>query len=127
MLVCVAAYAPRINKAMLYHSYSYSSNLHVGHRAAMMAIACIWIGILFALVPRREIPWITYCGKNTMTIFILHGFVIRTLGKELSNLQLSRHWPLFIVMMVVVPLILTLPPVVTFVSPLMRLKRIREK
>jgi len=123
MSVGIIIYAPHINNQMLYHSYSYyPPDFCVVHRIVMMGIAGIWIGILFALIPRKEIPWMTYCGKNTMTVFVLHGFVIRILGKELSKLQLISNCLWFVILVFFIPVVLTLPPVITIIRPLVRLK-----
>lgn len=117
-------YAPQITYPLLYHSCAYfPPDFCVGHRALMMGISCVWIGVLFALVPRRRIPWITYCGRNTMTIFVLHGFVTRMLGKELASLKLNSHWPLFCGLVLLIPVVFTLPPVVAMIRPLIRFKK----
>jgi len=63
------------------YSY-YPPDYGIIHRAAMMAIACAWIDILFVLIPRKRIPWVTYCGKNIMSVFVPHGFLVRILDSE---------------------------------------------
>ena len=103
-------WTPHVQNRMLYHSYAYNyPSFHAGHRAAMLAFGWGWIGVLFTLVPRVKIPWLTYCGQNTMTIFLFHGFVLRFLRKLVPQLQLTRSWPLFIALSVAIPVVLSLP------------------
>lgn len=103
-------WTPHVQNRMLYHSYAYNyPSFHAGHRAAMLAFGWGWIGVLFTLVPRVKIPWLTYCGQNTMTIFLFHGFVLRFLRKLVPQLQLTRSWPLFIALCVAIPVVLSLP------------------
>ena len=78
----------------------------------MLAIGGMWIGVLFTLVPRKRIPWLTYCGQNTMTVFVLHGFILRLLKKYLSYIQLKRSWTVFLLLTVLIPVVLSSPPVV---------------
>lgn len=68
---------------VLYSSYSYEKESYAWtDRALLQLIAFAWIGGLFLIIPGRKLPVISMLGKNTLPIFLLHGFVIRLIGKE---------------------------------------------
>lgn len=50
-------------------------------RVVVLLTAVAWIVLLCTVIPKKKIPVLTYLGKNTMPTFILHGFVIKLLGK----------------------------------------------
>ena len=56
-----------------------------------------------------------------MPVFVLHGFIVRLLNKEIANLQIDSHCIAWVVLSMVIPVVLTLPPVIAVMKPLMRL------
>lgn len=46
-------------------------------RVIWFAVALCWIGLLFCLVPGRKIPGVTVIGRNTLPVFLLHGFLVK--------------------------------------------------
>lgn len=65
----------------LYGSYSYASAGYTpAHKLALLVIG--FGGVLsMGLLPDQKIPVVSQIGKNTMPIYCLHGFVVRSLGK----------------------------------------------
>lgn len=48
-------------------------------RTVCLAVATGWLGFFLTVIPVYRIPAISQIGANTMTIYLLHGFVIRFL------------------------------------------------
>ena len=49
------------------------------NRATLLAFAVVCLGAFVAWMPNRRIPVLTYIGQNTLPVYLLHGFVIKTL------------------------------------------------
>lgn len=48
-----------------------------------MVISFVWIVFLFLsanIILNRRLPIITVIGQNTLPIFLMHGFVVKTIG-----------------------------------------------
>lgn len=75
----------KITKFMLYGSYAYSRMAYgPSVRLQIMLMGFSWIFVLrtiFLWMFRREIPLITYVGKNTLSVFLLHGFICKLMDK----------------------------------------------
>lgn len=72
----------QISAAMLYGSYSYEgAGFGLPKRATLLIIAWIWILTLFNFVPNIKIPVFSEWGKGTFSVFLIHGFIQRWLGK----------------------------------------------
>lgn len=72
-----------ITAQMLYGTYSYSIGYHPGIRLFLFAVACIWIGVFLLLsntLLARRIPPLSSIGRNTLPIYLFHGFIVRTAG-----------------------------------------------
>lgn len=68
---------------MLYGSYSYAIGYHPGIRLLAMGIAAGWIALFSILadsILNRVIPVLTYIGKNTLPIYLFHGFIVKYIG-----------------------------------------------
>ncbi|MBQ2369896.1 MAG: acyltransferase family protein [Peptococcaceae bacterium] len=84
-LMAIAVYVllqdTAIKSHMMFGSYSYAS----GWYNASIRLQLLWIGMswvmffLFTLVPilRFKIPIVSTIGKNTLPVFLLHGFFMR--------------------------------------------------
>lgn len=67
---------------LLYGRESYGScGSSIIERGIVLMTAFAWIELFCTLVPERRIPIISDYGQRTMPIYLLHGFVIRLLGK----------------------------------------------
>lgn len=91
---------------LLYGSYPYSAfDGAPWQRGAAMLAALVWIAFLF-LAARpwldRRIPVITAVGQNTLPVFLLHGWVIRSY----TALELPRPAALWQVLLLTAALVL---------------------
>ena len=85
LLVCIALLCrSSISDNMLYGSYAYAKlQYHAGTRLFLAGVALMWIRAFhFALRPlvNMRIPLITALGKNTLPVFLLHGFAVKYIG-----------------------------------------------
>ena len=122
-LLCalIMIHSSKIHNKMIYHSYPYSMpEFGIVHRLIILLVAWLWIGALFALIPRVKIPWLTYCGQNTISIYLFHGFIIKLIEQVLPALQLNRHYLVFAVLAVLIPVVLSSAPFVKLYKFLMR-------
>lgn len=66
-----------ITNSALYQSVSYEeSGYNVKLKALFLLVALLWLIIFLLLVPNIKIPLISYLGRNTYPIFLLHDFFI---------------------------------------------------
>lgn len=71
-----------ITELMLWGSSSYAHGEYTYYiKMCLQFIACLWIIFLLLYVPDKKIPVISELGKHTFWIFILHGFVVKLIGK----------------------------------------------
>lgn len=96
----------------LSHSYGYYEIGLTGHtalwaamglRALIYLLAAVMIAALFILVPRKS-GKLTKLGRNTMTVYLLHFFVIRIFKKAVP---VCESLPLCLLLCVAVSLALT--------------------
>lgn len=89
---------PHLHTTWLYHSVSYDFNKsNIIARTILLGIGFVFTIALFLLVPNRKIKGITFIGKYTLCIFLLHGFAVILLRyhfnpfiyKEWVNIALS--------------------------------------
>jgi fucose 4-O-acetylase-like acetyltransferase len=67
---------------VLYGSYSYAAaNYDWIHRLLLHITAFAWIGVLFCVIPGGKLPFLSTIGKNTLPVFLFHGFVVRFLRR----------------------------------------------
>lgn len=96
----------------LFGSYPYEKKGYgLPDRLMFMVIGLGWTGLLLRLftgVLDRPIPLLTTLGKNTLPVFLLHGFVIKAIPEHFPQL---RQLPLM-------PLWLTLSLLLLFGNPL---------
>ena len=86
-----------IRHQVLYGSYSYEAMTYgPGTKFLLTMFAVCWIILLLYVVPNKKIAGISYIGKNTFSIFVLHGFLIKLTDKfnlfaysEIENLLLA--------------------------------------
>jgi len=72
-------FIPSITSRLLYGSGCYRVSSDVLLRLILFAVACIWIAFSWALKERanHKIPLVTAIGKNTLPVYLLHGFILR--------------------------------------------------
>ena len=84
----------RIPTKILYGSCAYAvCGGNIWQRALFLAAAFSWIAALLLLTPNRRLPVISAVGRDTMPVYLLHGFVVKLLplawldrGRALWNL-----------------------------------------
>lgn len=85
LLACVAVLCcSSITDNMLYGSYAYEKiQYHAGIRLFLAVVALAWIlTFFFVLRPlvNVRIPLLTRLGQNTLSVFLLHGFIVKYIG-----------------------------------------------
>ena len=86
-------------------------------KGALLLVATAFIALLLLATPNRRIPFVTAVGAGTLSIYILHGFIVRALSitglfcfSEVDNLVLA------LLLSVVMVLALGCKPVAKFFS-----------
>lgn len=122
--VFVFRYASRVPVHWLYHAVSYKGQgSTIFHRAIILGVAWIWIIILYILIPQKRLALLSYCGKNTMPIFLFHGFVLKWLGMVVPMWEMQHSRKLFLLLSILIPLILCSKPFVFLTKPLYQFPR----
>lgn len=91
LVVCIVILCrSSISNNMLYGSYSYDKlQYHAGIRIFLAFMAMVWV-LMFYFVFRPfanvRIPLITTLGKNTLPVFLLHGFIVKYIGYRYPQL-----------------------------------------
>ena len=63
------------------------SSYNILIRAIILGISAVFVYILYVSAVNKKIPYITYLGRNTITVYLLHGIIIRAFRahQELFN------------------------------------------
>ena len=78
--VLLYLFREEISHQWLYWKYPYGKKGgSVLCRGALTLFAVICLGTVLPLIPNRVLPLITRMGRNTLPVYLLHGFVIKTL------------------------------------------------
>ena len=70
-------------KHTLYRDSAYGSLWDCEARVILQTAACAWIAWLLLVMPPRQLPGITRVGRNTLSIYLLHTWLIRMLRPAL--------------------------------------------
>lgn len=66
----------------LYYSWPYAAaGYDVCIRALLLLFGAGWTALLFLISSPRRIPGLSRMGENTLPVFLLHGFLVKLLGK----------------------------------------------
>lgn len=91
----------RITRTVLYGSLPYRiAGYDIGLKLTLTAIAVIWIAFFFIIilpVMNRKIPLISTIGRNSFSIFLLHGFVIKLMEKH-GTISDGKQWSLWVIL-----------------------------
>jgi fucose 4-O-acetylase-like acetyltransferase len=111
----------KITPNALYCSMPYEWDAgNMGIRALLAVVAWLWIAVLCIMIPKINVPVLTHIGRNTMPVFLLHGFVMRGLmynGHLLDGLPRQQT---VLALSLAIPFLLSLKPVVFLSRPFMR-------
>lgn len=96
-------------------------------RGIHMITAVLFCAFLFWIMPNRELPFLSQAGRNTMQIFLLHGFVVK-LCKQYEVFQKVPYPYLTVLAMTLLLVwILSSDTLGKIVRPLMRGPGIKRK
>lgn len=105
----------------LYEANSYvRGNYQFSFRLIHMAMAAVFIGLAVLLVSDRQIPFFSKLGQNTMPIFLMHGFLIKLIGKYEFISLFPYKTAAAVILTIVMVLLLQSKPVLLLVSPFLR-------
>ncbi len=68
---------------MMYGSYSYAIGYNLWVRLELFAIATVWIAVLlvvFLVWLNRKLLLVSFVGRHTLPIYLLHGFLIKLIA-----------------------------------------------
>ena len=54
-------------------------------RALLLVTSAAWIVLLLLVVPRHPLPFVAALGRNTLPVFLVHGFFVRALDRFCPN------------------------------------------
>lgn len=92
----------------LYGSRSYEAGKYTAlERVQFYLFAIMWIAFLFGLIPDRE-NRLSRIGRNSMYVYLLHGFIIKILEHEQFYQNLAQTWRIPAAFLVSVLLVLLL-------------------
>lgn len=93
-----------IPNRLLYGSYPYNKHhITIDKRAILMVISLCWILFLFVVIKpylNKKIPMITTIGQNTLPVYLMHGFVVKTIPVFFPVL-LSTPWSILLLSCVI--------------------------
>lgn len=77
----------RLNYAFLYGAQAYATfRMNIVEaaftRAQYLVFAAAWTALLLVITPDRQLPIITRTGRNTLPVFILHGYIAALMFKH---------------------------------------------
>ncbi len=71
-----------IDRNWLYEAVSYQDGAYtIKFRILHLSVGVVWLLFLLVIIPNKNIPILTHIGINTMPIFLMHGFIIKMIGK----------------------------------------------
>lgn len=74
----------QIQASMMYGSKAYSDEFGLVEKLQITLVALLWIAFILMVFQRfvnYRIPIVSSIGKNTLPIFLLHGFAVKMVGK----------------------------------------------
>ncbi len=98
---------------MFYCAEPYESSTGLLIRAMVYCNAAAVILGLLVLLPRRELPVVTYLGQNTLSVYLLHNPILRILAKLGILAALPGPKVLWVVLLTTALLLCGAKPVVT--------------
>lgn len=104
VLAILSIVLTKINSRMVWGSYSYADGEYgILYKLLLFLIACVWIGLIYFIVPNKNIKCFTLVGKNTFTVYLFHGFIVLLLKKyEFFNFDLAINTLLAFVFSIVI-------------------------
>lgn len=111
------AFRERIVREWLYYKYPYGDEGgSVFIRAALLLYAVVWLGFFLSILPSRTLPGLTRIGRNTLPVYLLHGFVVKFLEWQGVYERVSQPWMLTLTLWAAMLLVLASEPVGRFMG-----------
>ena len=80
---CFVIYAHDISKEAIFGSYSFvAAESNAYERILVEILAFAWLGFFLIVVPNRRILGCTTIGQNTLSVYLLHAFVVALIMKD---------------------------------------------
>lgn len=103
-----------ISHKWLYWKYPYGKKGgSVLGRMGLLMFAVICLGAVLPLIPGRRIPGLTHLGRNTLPVYLLHGFVIETLEYYGVMERVTRPGLATVLLLALLLALFSSPPVVS--------------
>ncbi len=108
-----------IRSAWLYGSVSYEKGDYTWQfRVFGMMGALAWMAFFLLVTPGKRLPYLSYIGANTMTVYLLHGFVIKYLNKIKLFKRIEHDGTMAVIFSILLVMLLSWKPLVQFLKPL---------
>lgn len=108
-----------IRSAWLYGSVSYEKGDYTWRfRAFGMLGALAWTAFFLLVTPAKRLPYLSYIGANTMTVYLLHGFVIKYMSKIRLFQKIEHDGAAAVLGTVLLLALLSWKPLVKLLKPL---------
>ena len=113
-------YRNSITPSWFYNSSAYSVNgCGLLFRIINYLLAIVFILFFILFLPNKRIPFITYIGQNTVSVFVLHIFIIRFLPTKLLLEWLPVPAVSVVLLALIITAVLSSRPVNALFSPLL--------
>lgn len=112
----------RIRSVWLYHSYSYEIGAYsLPIRFGILLFGTMILSGIFILIPNHKLKGLGYIGRNTMPIYLLHGFVVRWIDHCKIVYFLKIDVGLSIIFALILVIILSSAPVLNIMNKISRI------
>lgn len=110
------------NELILKHSYKKAGQPEWGflYRICLYALSTLLIYLIAAITPRKH-HWFTYLGKRTMSVYLLHGIVFKSIQYMTDTYEkINTRWEILLtgLFAVVLVFVLSLKPLDTLIRKL---------
>ncbi len=101
-------------KYFFYGSYAYNDAYTLKIRLLLLLCAAAAILALCTLIPKKEVPFLTYLGRNTAPVYLLHGVLLKAAFHLEWTDKLPGHYNLHAPLLTLLLVLLTVSPPVVF-------------
>lgn len=122
IILCCGIFYKEVNRNWLYEATDYGkSHYGITFRGMHMGIAFLVIFVLLHLIPNKKIVLLSSLGKNTLSIYLLHGFFVK-FAERYEMIKVVQQLPDLLetvalsVMAVTLAILLSRSPVVLVVN-----------
>ncbi len=92
LIVWISIFHEQINDQWFLGTKSYGEGGGTWYiRLIIYIVAFLWIGILMILIPGREISFVDKIGRNTLSVYLIHGLIVHSFEYISMNRILEDH------------------------------------